>query len=133
MTPCPQLLAALASFDLTYLLTMLLEGLRRLGLETRLHIQLFPFLLYPLNAIAMTGSIFMTVPPPAPLYSGPQVGVAVERYIAVYHPLYYNKVEQCTRPVGGCIIGKIPYWVNVGSTMGHVMSLLNRCNHESMT
>ena len=22
-----------------------------------------------------------------------KVGVAVERYIAVYHPLYYNKVE----------------------------------------
>ena len=27
-------------------------------------------------------------------YDGfPQVGVAVERYIAVYHPLYYNKVD----------------------------------------
>ena len=24
----------------------------------------------------------------------PQVGVAVERYIAVYHPLYYNKVDR---------------------------------------
>ena len=86
-----QLLAALASFDLLYLFTMLLEAvsapghltpsqLRRLGLETSLHVYLFPPLLYPLNAIAMTGSIFMTV------------GVTVERYIAVYHPLYYNKV-----------------------------------------
>ena len=75
-----QLLAVLASFDLMYLITMFLESLRRLGLETDTYIFLFPYFLYPVNFIALTGSIFMTV------------GVATERYIAVYHPMYYNKI-----------------------------------------
>jgi len=75
-----KLLAVLASYDLLYLITMLLESLRRLGLETNPQILMFPYILYPLNSIAMTGSIFMTV------------GVATERYIAVYYPLYYHKI-----------------------------------------
>ena len=56
-----QLLAALCLFDLVYLLTMLLEALRNLGLETAAHIILFSHFLYPLNAIAMMGSIYMTM------------------------------------------------------------------------
>ena len=46
---------------LVYLLTMLLEALRNLGLETAAHIILFSHFLYPLNAIAMMGSIYMTM------------------------------------------------------------------------
>ena len=75
-----QLLAVLASFDLLYLITMFLESMRILGCETDFHIFMFPYFLYPINFIAMTGSIFMTV------------GAAPERYIAVYYPLYYNKI-----------------------------------------
>ena len=75
-----QLLVVLASYDMIYLVSMFLESMRRIGLETDLHIFLFPYFLYPLNFIALTGSIFMTV------------GVATERYIAVYHPMYYNKI-----------------------------------------
>ena len=75
-----QLLAVLASFDLLYLITMFLESMRILGCETDFHIFMFPYFLYPINFIAMTGSIFMTV------------AVATERYIAVYYPLYYNKI-----------------------------------------
>ena len=40
-----QLLAVLASFDLLYLITMLLESLRKLGIETDAHILLFPHIL----------------------------------------------------------------------------------------
>ena len=87
-----QLLAVLASFDLLYLITMLLESMRKVGLETETHILLFPNILYPLNSIAMTGSIFMTV------------GVATERYIAVYHPLYYNKILTDTTSHRGRLI-----------------------------
>ena len=79
-----QLLAVLASYDFLYLLTMMLESMKRLGAETNTQILLFPFLLFPLNYIAMTGSIFMTV------------CVAIERYIAVSHPLYYHKILQDT-------------------------------------
>ena len=87
-----QLLAVLASFDLLYLITMLLESMRKVGLETEPQLLLFPYILYPLNSIAMTGSIFMTV------------GVATERYIAVYHPLYYNKILTDTTSHRGHLI-----------------------------
>ena len=75
-----QLLAVLATYDLLYLITMLLESLRRLGLESYPQILLFPYILHPFNSIAMTGSIFMTV------------GVATERYVAVYSPHEYHKI-----------------------------------------
>ena len=75
-----QLLAILASYDLIYLFTMVMESVRRLGFETDIQLFLFPFFLYPLNSIALTGSIFMTV------------ALATERYIAVYFPLHYHKV-----------------------------------------
>ncbi|XP_023336386.1 FMRFamide receptor [Eurytemora carolleeae] len=75
-----QLLATLATFDLIYLATMLLEALRRFGLESRVHLYSFPYFLYPLNSISLTGSIYMTM------------AIAIERYIAVYHPMDYNRV-----------------------------------------
>ena len=56
-----QLLAILCTFDMIYLLTMMLEAIRNLGLETSAHVVLFSYLLYPLNAIAMMGSIYMTI------------------------------------------------------------------------
>ena len=56
-----QLLAMLCTFDMVYLLTMFLEALRNLGLETPTHIIVFSYFLYPVNAIAMMGSIYMTM------------------------------------------------------------------------
>jgi len=83
-TPFNQLLRVLACFDLVYLVTMILESMRKLGLETWLHLVIFPQFLHPLNAIAMMGSIYLTV------------GVALERYMAVYNPLAYNRRQQDT-------------------------------------
>ena len=72
-----QLLAVLAGCDLVYLVTMLLESIRKFGLETRcgsnhlllvllfllprLHLLLIPNLLFPLNAISMMASVYMTL------------------------------------------------------------------------
>ena len=56
------LLIALACFDNVYLFGGFMEMLRKdFGLATRVHIVLFPHLLYPLHTIAMTGSILLTV------------------------------------------------------------------------
>ena len=76
-----QLLAVLASYDLLYLFTMMMESVKKLGLETWIQIQLFPYILHPLNSVAMTGSIFMTI------------AVARERYIAVFQPIFYHKLR----------------------------------------
>merc|ERR1719186_466184 len=61
---------------------MMLDSLSKLGLDTDLHILMFPYFLHPLNSISMMCSIYMTV------------GVAMERYTAVYHPLEYNRRQQ---------------------------------------
>lgn len=42
---------------------------------SHIHTLLFPYLLYPAQYIAMSGSVFMTV------------GIALERYIAVHYPI----------------------------------------------
>jgi hypothetical protein len=77
-----KLLAILAVFDLLYLVTMLLDSMSKLGLNIDLYISMFPWFFHPLNSISMMCSIYMTV------------GVAMERYIAVYHPLDYNRRQQ---------------------------------------
>jgi hypothetical protein len=43
------------------------------------HIILFPYFLYPLLMMAMTGSILMTV------------AIGLERYVAVHHPINYSR------------------------------------------
>ena len=59
-----------------------LESFRKdFGLATDIHIVLFPYLLYPVNQVAITGSIFMTV------------AIAWERYVAVHFPIDYNQVN----------------------------------------
>ena len=76
------LLVSLACFDSTYLLGSILDSIRKpniFGLASETHIILFPYLLYPVNQIAISGSIFMTV------------AIAWERYIAVHYPLDYNQ------------------------------------------
>ena len=76
------LLVSLACFDSTYLLGSILESIRKpnaFGVSSEVHIMLFPYLLYPANQIAISGSIFMTV------------AIAWERYIAVHYPLDYNQ------------------------------------------
>ena len=74
------LLVSLACFDSTYLVGSILESVRKcFGFSSGLHVILFPYLLYPLNQIAISGSIFMTV------------AIAWERYIAVHYPLDYNQ------------------------------------------
>lgn len=56
------LLIALACFDNIYLLGSILESFRKdFQLESHTHVILFPYLLYPMQTIAMTGSILMTV------------------------------------------------------------------------
>ena len=70
----------LVVYDMVYLLTMVLESLRKFGFESNIHTMLFPYLLYPLNAISMMGSIYMTM------------AVGMERYIAVYYPMEYRIV-----------------------------------------
>ena len=77
-----KLLAILAVFDLTYLITMTLDSLGNLGLESSLQKLMFPYFLYPLNSISLMCSIYMTLI------------VALERYMAVYNPLDYNRRQQ---------------------------------------
>ena len=74
-----KLIATLAIFDLIYLLTMLLESLRKLGLQSDYHVMIYPYVLHPLNSISLMCSIYMTI------------GVSLERFMAVYHPLDYNR------------------------------------------
>ena len=73
-----QLLAVLCTFDMVYLLTMMLEAIRNLGLETSVHVIIFSYLLYPLNAIAMMGSIYMTIV------------IGFERYFYVNQTVYVH-------------------------------------------
>ena len=74
------LLVSLACFDSTYLIGSILESVRKIfGFTSEAHIILFPYLLYPMNQMAISGSIFMTV------------AIAWERYIAVHYPLDYNQ------------------------------------------
>ena len=77
-----KLIATLAIFDLIYLMTMLLESLRKLGLQTDYHVIISPYFLYPLNSISLMCSIYMTI------------GVTLERFMAVYHPLDYRSRQQ---------------------------------------
>ena len=44
-------------------------------------IVLFPYFLYPVNQVAISGSIFMTV------------AIAWERYVAVHYPIDYNQAK----------------------------------------
>ena len=74
------LLITLACFDSTYLFGSILESFRKpFDMATLAHIHLFPYLLYPMTQLAVTGSIFMTV------------AIALERYIAVHFPLDYSQ------------------------------------------
>lgn len=76
------LLIALATIDNTYLFISVVESCRRrFHLETDLHLLLFPYFLYPLHSMAMTGSILMTV------------AIALERYNAVHWPISYSQVN----------------------------------------
>lgn len=83
------LLIALAIYDNTYLVGAILESFRkRFRLISDLHVYLFPYFLYPLHMIAMTGSILMTV------------AIALERYAAVHHPVSYYNTRTRSR-IGG--------------------------------
>ena len=56
------LLVALACFDNVYLFGGILEAVHRcFGVESKAHVILFPYLLYPVHAIGMTGSVLLTV------------------------------------------------------------------------
>ena len=134
---CPQLLAVLAGCDLVYLVTMLLESIRKFGLETRffisspisvfasisflsrLHLLLIPYLLFPLNAISMMASVYMTLALAVerfPFELGHKINsftsfdfehisfrmtgqskyvlghITLTRYLAVYRPLDYSRM-----------------------------------------
>ena len=56
------LLVALACFDNIYLFGGILEAVHRVfGVASKAHVVLFPYLLYPVHAIGMTGSVLLTV------------------------------------------------------------------------
>ena len=71
------LLIALAVYDSCYILLDIFQ--KRTELHTSVYIILFPYLLYPLEMIAMTGSILLTV------------AIALERYTAVHYPISYRQ------------------------------------------
>ena len=77
-----KLLAILAVFDLVYLVTMMMDSLRDLGLHSYIQTVMFPHFIFPLNSISLMCSIYMTLI------------VALERYMAVYNPLDYNRRQQ---------------------------------------
>lgn len=64
----------------------ILESFRkRFKLVSDLHIYLFPYFLYPLHMVAMTGSILMTV------------AIALERFVAVHYPINYSQAMNDSR------------------------------------
>ena len=71
------LLIALAIYDSCYIILDIFQ--KRKELHTSAYIILFPYLLYPLEMIAMTGSILLTV------------AIALERYTAVHYPISYRQ------------------------------------------
>ena len=76
------MLIGLSFFDTWYLFGSILESFRiAFDLETNLHIQLFPYFLYPGQMIVMMCSVYMTV------------AIAIERFSAVRYPLIYNQVS----------------------------------------
>ncbi len=81
------LLVALAVYDNTYLIGAILDSFRKpLGhLMTDVHVYMFPYFLYPLHMMAMTGSIVMTV------------AIALERYWAVHYPINYSQAMNDSR------------------------------------
>ena len=75
------LLVALACMDSCYLIGAILEAFRYSGLASDVHLQLFPYFLYPGISIAVTCSIFMTV------------AMALERYIAIHCPVTHRETN----------------------------------------
>ena len=83
------MLIGLSFFDTWYLFGSILESFRiAFDLETNLHIQLFPYFLYPGQMIVMMCSVYMTV------------AIAIERFSAVRYPLIYNQVCNDILPYG---------------------------------
>ena len=56
------------------------------------NLPLIPQFLYPLNGIALTGSIFLTV------------AIAFERYVAVHNPINYNRAMNDARATRGRVL-----------------------------
>ena len=54
-------LATLAIFDLIYLMTMMLESMKKLGFHHDVQVLMFPHFLHPLNSISLMCSIYMTI------------------------------------------------------------------------
>ena len=78
-----KLLATLAVFDLVYLVTMLLESLRKLGLHHDYHVILYPHLLHPLNSISLMCSIYMTI-------GGPEIYSVKRASIYPFLSIYFT-------------------------------------------
>ena len=73
------LMIALFFHDSCYLIGSITEAVRKsFKSATAVHIYLFPYLLYPGLSFAMTTSVFLTV------------AIAIERYLAVKHPINYR-------------------------------------------
>ena len=77
-----QMLIVLASCDSGFLLCSILESFRTsFNSATQLHLDLFPYFLFPGQAIMMTASIFMTV------------AISMERYVVVHYPLNHKQAS----------------------------------------
>ena len=79
-----QLLVVLVIYDLIYLLTTMMDSMAKIGIAPEIHAIIAPYTFYPMNAIAMMGSIYMTM------------AVGMERYIAVTYPMEYTLVANDT-------------------------------------
>ena len=81
-----QLITSLFVFDSIFLLSALIEAFRtNFRLYTRIHVILFPKLLYPIRIVSLTASIFMTV------------GIAYERYIAIKQPIRHRQAMRSAK------------------------------------
>ena len=74
-----QMLIGLAMFDLCFIVCGVPVHITPIfSLENRLYLLLYAYFLYPFTAVALTGSIYMTM------------AITIERFMAVCHPHYYR-------------------------------------------
>ena len=66
------------------------------GLENRVYTSLYAYFLYPFTAIALTGSIYMTM------------AITIERFMAVCHPHYYRDLNTRVTPLRRVLMYALP-------------------------
>ena len=88
-------------FPTAYLCCAILESFRKsFQLNIPYHTILFSNFLYPVHAMLLTATIYLTV------------GITFERYEAVHHPVDYNQVQKYFNLQGHYVLRGL--WVLVG-------------------